>query len=272
MENERGARGGVVIDGDTTEGGQDDAFALAKIEEGDADVAQPGAEGNIDGGATDKEVGEDAGAVEVEVNSKIEDPRAKDDARIANVEKMLKEVADRVSAPAPVKERTPEEWATLEQEWGVPRGAIERTTRQSVTVYNKIMEMFDSRFAKYEMTESLTDLTKETGFNDAIRYKKDVTTYLSRYEPKYWTNPQLLKDAVIYARGLNANSNIQKVRTDNERNRVVIGRARPSSPAVGQRRGSPIALTASQKEAASHMPGGEPEYRKFMGKGRVTIE
>lgn len=272
MTGERGAKGGVVIDTSGTDESSevDNATSLTQIETDNEPLTESSAEPDIDGGTEDQEAGRDANEVESETRPSGTEPRPQDDVRIANVERMIKEVSDKISAP-PVKERTPEEWAAMEQEYGVPRGAIERFTRQNVTVYNKIKDEMDARFAKYEMNDALGDLVKEQGFNDAVRYKKDVTAYLSRYETKHWTNPQLLKDAVIYARGLNANANVQKARTDSQRNVVVAGKGRPASPGGGQRRSNPVPLTKEQKEAAEMM-GSESEYRKFMSKGRMQIE
>ena len=272
-----GVRGGEVIDDGGSDGVdtgvKDDGFALTNLEDGDKTIAKPSGEADPNGGTENLENGEDAGNVEGEVNQEGTESGTENQPPIKEiVQQALEEAFAKNKPQEPIKERTAEEWAAMEQEWGAPRSTIERVTRQSVTVYNKVMDVLDARMSKYELSDSLNSLSKEQGFQDANRYKNDITKYLSRYETKHWTNPQLLKDAVIYSRGLNANANVQKARNESERNRVVAGKARPSAPGGGQRRVSLPALTSEQREAAAMMPGGEQQYRQFKNKGRVTIE
>jgi hypothetical protein len=276
MPDERGEKGGVVMDGDdaglTPIEGDNNEPGTEKDQEDNIVVDESGKATDPERGGTDKETPEDGGGEEGEVPEEGAEPRPKDDPRLSAVEKTLAEINEKIQKKEePVKEKTPEEWAKLEEEWGAPRSVIERTTRQAVMVFNKMQEYVDSRFAKLEFGNALSDFSKQPGFSDANRYRKDVEEFLSDYDSKHWTNPKLIERAVFYARGKNAQAREQFARSGAERNRVIAGTARPASPGGGTKpRGIPP-LRADQKEAAELM-GGESEYRKYQRGGRVTIE
>lgn len=278
---ERGENGGAVLD---TGGKEENEGGLAPIEEGSDAPNQADQEINKvineSGGTADPngeaEVGEDGeNGQEDEGAARQENESPKPlDPRIENIEKTLQMVREKLEQkpPEPQKPLSDEDWAKLEQEWGAPRSTIERVTKQNVQIVNRLTDYIDSKFAKLEFSDALNGLSREAGFSDAVRYKKEVTEFLSDYDPKHWTNPTLLKKAVYYSRGLNANTNVNKARTDAERNKFIAGKARPSSPGGGQRRISMPPLTPAQKEAAAMMPGGESEYMKFRTNGRTQIE
>lgn len=282
MNGERGERGGVVLD----QGSEDEG--LQPIEDvGAADVAitkdtktnnvvdEQGGATDADGGTENFEVGENDQVQEGEVLEDGAKPGAPNDDRLGIVEKTLNEIRAKINEkPAEVpKALTEEEWSKHEQDWGVPRAAIERVTQQNVRVVNHLREYIDGELAKLRFDSAITDFSKTPGFNDAARYKKDVQEFLGSYEPRHWNNPDLLKKAVFYARGVNAQGTIQRVRADTERNRKIAGAARPASPGGSIRKGALPPLTPTQREAAMLMPGGEAEYNKFrVGGGRRVIE
>lgn len=290
---ERGEKGGVILDGGNDSAGEtgdevasvnsvdagsrkevSDA-SLTSIEEDNQNVDEQGGTADLDGGAEDPQAGKDDSAQEGEVLEDGEIAGQKGDDRIAIVEKTLKEIHEKLNEqkPEPVKQMTDEEWAKLEQQTGAPRSTIEFFTNQNVKVVEKLTQYIDSKLAKLEFDSSLNDFSRTPGFQDAVRYKKDVQEFLSTYEPKHWTNPDLLKRAVIYSRGLHAGENVQKARTDSERNRKIAGAARPASPGGSARKSATPPLTQAQREVASMMPGGEAEYLKYRPKGgRVTLE
>ncbi len=184
-------------------------------------------------------------------------------------EDILKSIDEKMTPPAaPPAELTEEQWAAKETEVGVPRQSIQFFTAQAMKVYETVMNHIEERFAKLDKVEGIRGISKEKGFEDATRYQKEIDQYLSRYHPKHHSNPQLLKDAVIYARGLNASKNIQRVRTDQDRNKKIAGPARPSSPNGGKRVPT-VALNASQRDVATKFGMSETEYQKLM-KGRGT--
>lgn len=289
---ERGEKGGVVLDGGSDsveETGNEQEVAgvnsnskmegsdasLTAIEEDNQNVDEQGGTADPDGGAKDPQVGKDDSAQEGEILEDGEIARSEGDDRIAVVEKTLKEIHEKLNEqkPEPVKQMTDEEWAKLEQQTGAPRSTIEFFTNQNVRVVEKLTQYIDSKLAKLEFDSSINDFSRTPGFQDAVRYKKDVQDFLSAYDPKHWTNPELLKRAVIYSRGLHSGENVQRARTDSERNRKIAGAARPMAPGGSARKPATPPLTQAQREVAAMMPGGEAEYLKYRPKGgRVILE
>ena len=176
------------------------------------------------------------------------------------------------NAPQQPAQLTEEQWAAKEAEVGVPRGAIQFFTGQAMKVYNTLMQQMEARFAKFEKADQLRALSRAKGYEDAMRYPKFVEQFLSKYKPEHHANPELLKMAVVYARGMASKANVQRARVEAERGRRISGVARPSSPGssagASRKPGAPALrpLSTAQKQAAAMMPGGEAEYRKWMAK------
>lgn len=257
--------------------------------------ANRGAANPEDGGAGDENEGEvpvqDEGAeagAEVEVDENGQ-PLAGDDVAAegdgdpfdpkAFEENILKKIDERLKpaeAPKPV-EFTEEQWAAKEQEFGVPRSAIQRFTGMAVQVHDRIMAAMDARFASIEKEGALRTLSRTKGFEDAQRYPKGIEHFLQKYDPKYHSNPELLKQAVVYARGLAASRNIQRVRVEKERHRTISGAARPASPGNGagatRRPGAGVTrpLTREQRQVMEKFNMSEKEYRGLQNKGRVPV-
>lgn len=161
---------------------------------------------------------------------------------------------------------TEEQWAAKEQEVGVERKAIQFFTAQSMKVWNAVQDAMDARFAKFEKIEAIRDLSRTKGFEDASRYQKGIDSFLTKYQPKYHSNPELLKMAVIYARGLARSGDVRRAQVSSQRNVRVAGAARPSSPGSSagatRRPGSTQRpLTASQREVMQKFGWTEKEYR-----------
>lgn len=276
MAGERGEKGGVVLDSGGAEEGAEPVegndAALTPIEEVNEVVAQPSREADLNRGAETPQDGAVDSGEEGAVDESGEGARTENQPQIKEiVDNAIKEAFANIPKPQePTKQYTEEDWAKMESEWGMPRTAIDRVTRQNVQIVNQIMEHIDSRIAKIEFGNALETFSKQPGFTDATRYRKDIDSFLGNYDPKHWSNPQLLKMAVFYARGVNANGNVQKAMVGAERNRKISGQARPSSPGGGVRRSAMPPLTESQRQAAELM-GGESEYRKFQVNGRRKI-
>ncbi len=282
MQNmERGERGGAVLDGaddsGAEEGGVIDAAIKTHTEDNQA-VDEQGGDENLNGGGEAPQVGEEGQAEEgtvlpegegAEVQSEKTDAVAEIQQFKADIMKTLEEKLK--PAPEPAKPLTEEDWAHQEQEWGVPRQAIQKQINLAIRVKNEVLEAMESRFAKYELGETIQDFSKTPGYADASRYKKEITEFLKDYDTKHWNNPILLQKAVVYGRGMNAKTNLDKVRNEGERNKKIAGVARPSAPGAGARRPSAPALNGVQKEVAAMM-GGESEYNKFRTRPTRTIE
>jgi hypothetical protein len=180
---------------------------------------------------------------------------------LADLQKDREEREAAAAASKPV-ELTEEQWIQKEAQLGVPRNAIQHFTGQMVHVYNKLRGEFEGRLAKYEKRDALQALAADPKFRDAGRYQKDVDEFLSQYEPRHWTNGDLLKQAVLYARGKNVNAVNQNRRALLERNKRIGGAARPGaagSPGAGPR---PAArpLTTIERSAARAAGMSDEQY------------
>lgn len=248
------------------------------VENANTNVNESGAESDTNGTGTGGEVGETG----EESTETVGQETGKDDPVLAikaQIEELTKKLEQQINhkEPPPVKELSEAEWAAKETEWGVPRTAIQAVTSQNVYLYNKIkqdiMAEFDKRMGGFEKSSALQSLAKDPKFSDAPKYAKDVDEFIKDYPAQHHSNPELLKRAVIYARGLNIGKTVSKVRNEGERNRTITGAGKPNSPNGGIRN-KVVPLTPIQKKYADSM-GGEAEYRKYMnGKsnGAVLIE
>lgn len=245
---------------------------------------QPGEESGADGGAEGGEAREGAGGDEVQAGTEEgkPDPVATLQATVADLQKKLEDalankpqLKAKEEAPKPPVELTEEEWAAREQALGIPRNAIKWQAKQGEYIYKAVMEgverILNERMGGFEKSSALSKLSKETGFEDAGRYQKEVDEFLADFSPEHHSNPALLKKAVVYARGLNAKRDLSRVRSDGERNKVISGSGRPAAPSAGNRvRITPLNLL--QKQAAQLM-GSEAEYNKWRPKnGSAVIE
>ena len=257
----------------TPEGGEEDVTPLAPIEENPEDInAQPGGDADPDGGGADPEAGADGVEKEGSLPPEGQEPGVQDNPRIEALERELAELkAQRERPEEKPKPFTEEEWTKAEHDWGVPRGAIDRITKQNVQVVNKIMDYIDSKMAPLLGSDVIQQVAREPGFSDATRYRNEIRDFMTEFSPQAWSNPALIKKAVVYARGVHASANVNRARGEQERNRRIAGSARPTAPSASGRRTTLPALTADQKQVAEMM-GGEGQYNKFRRNGRVTIE
>lgn len=273
MENmeERGERGGVVLDkGSDVPGGDTDVENSADKEIVKA-VDESGGAADPDGGAAVPQDGENDGAQEVAPDEEGTLPGEEKPSELETFKAEMKAEIAKLAPKEEAKPLTDEQWAAIEQQSGAPRQTIEYFTNQNVKVVHKLMDYIDSKLSKFEVNDAIAAFAKNPKFADATRYRKDIDEFLSHYDHKDWTNPALLERATHYARGKNGNANVQKARQDQERNKKVAGVARPTSPNGGQRRISAPALNPMQKEAAALM-GGEAEYNRFRVRPHRTLE
>lgn len=264
---------GVIeqVEGDE-HGAQDQEVA----ETGDTEL-EPGDNSNPNGGREDQENGGEVESVEGGVLEEENQPESESKIDLKSIEEnILKSIDEKLKANQPAPEQKPlteEDWERIEGEWGgVPRQAIDRVTRQSVQVFEKMREYVDSKFAAIESESAMSALAKEPGFQDVPRLKAGIKEFLSDFDPKFHTNPGLLKKAAIYARGLISSKDIKAVQSRDERNRQVIRRLKPASNEGGSPKGSGSkGLNDMQREAAALLSGGEAEYQKIKNRSNRII-
>lgn len=278
---------GTVID---TDGAADGGGANGPENEPGAEnldaLNEPGAGADDNGGGEDSPDGEAAGGMEDAAGGAGEGaepgpvdngaftPEAREQFRAQLREELRSEIMEEMKAnqpPTPAKEISDEEWVKHEAEWGIPRTAIKATVSRMERVVNHVMQKMDERFAKFEKGDALRTLSQEKGFNDISRYQKDIDDFLGRYHPKHHSNPDLLKQAVFYARGKNMPSAVKRAATGAERNRKISGIARPASAAGPQGKNGALkrALTPIERSAARAANMSDQAYLEAKSQRRV---
>ncbi len=279
---------GTVIDNDgaADEGGANGPENEPGSENLDA-LNEPGEGADPNGGGENPEDGEAAGAVEGAEGEPGEGaepgpepvagaftPEAQEQFRAQLREELKAELLEEMKAnqPAPAAKEIPdEEWVKHESEWGIPRTAIKNVVSRMERVVNHVMAKMDERFAKFEKGDAIRALSQEKGFNDISRYQKDIDEFLGRYHPKHHSNPELLKQAVFYARGKNMNSAVRRAAVGAERNRKIAGVARPASATGPQGKNGVVkrALTPIERSAARAAGMSDEAYLKAKSERRV---
>jgi len=237
---------------------------------------------NPDGGPKDPETPADGGqdegqAGEEEASGDIEDPKTLIQGLTQKIEELEKRLtqpaplaAKEGNAPAPITPISEEEWAKYEEERGIPRTAQTWMTQTLVRAVGDMQRMIDQRFAKLDRQETMSNLSKNPEFADANKYSKEVEQYLQKVDPRFHSNEEVLKDAVIWARGINYKKSVQNVRNEKEINKRVAGVARPAAGGFksGGSKSAPT-LTALEKSAADATNTSYAEYAAMKGKGRI---
>lgn len=264
--------------GDVEEKGGDDASII----ENDSDIAKAIDDetggSDTDGGAEDKKAGEDSGEKEGDLGEeKAGGDEVKPNELIAQLQTKISELEQKITQPLPPKPEGPpavpqiteEEWAKYEEERGIPRTAQTWITNTMVRAVQDLQRHIDQRFAKLDRQEALSSLAKDPEFADANKYPNDVNKYLEKVDPRFHSDPMVLKDAVIWSRGMNFKNGVQKVRDEKEINKRISGVARPASSGGGKSPSKSVTLTPIQKSAARAAGWSEDEYAKQLGKGRI---
>lgn len=189
------------------------------------------------------------------------------DERIEKLEAKWEEKLKSVQPPADQpRELSEEQWVEHEQRYGVPRQTIKAFTEQTVRAMNALRtefrQMFQQEVGGFKKDSAISRLAKEPGFADAPSLRTGIDKFLEKFDASHHSNPDLLKTAVIFARGLKSASNVTRARTTDEKNRKVMTRLKTGRPEVGVRTKSSKPLSEMERQAAEIM-GDEAEYSKF---------
>lgn len=281
--------GGNVIDkAGQGEGIENDSQIEAGSENNDSIVDEAGNAG-LNDGSENKEVGENVDPNEGTPGEEESNPesgelenQSTDEQFTQMREEMRREIMEEVrremdtlkpqepEAPKdPWANMNEETWAKKEEEVGVNRNAIKFFTNQSMRVVDHVMAKLDERLAKFEKSDRIREISRQPGFSDASRYQKDIDEFLSSYHPRHHSNEDLIKRAVIYARGKNMKSSISKARNESERNRKISGQVKPPTSGANVKKASPAALTPMQRNMARNAGMSEDEYAKLKTKRSV---
>lgn len=252
--------------------------ATTTNQEVDQTESQPGGETDPVGEETfgeDAEIAQsDGGTLQEETQNTEPDPLENIDEEIGKMrselrEEILNEIKQsqqQAQAQQPIQ-LTDEQWAQKEQELGIPRNAIKAMTSQAVMVYNKIKDevsqMLQERFSGIETDNAIKSVGQEKGFSDINTFRSGINEFLSKYDVKHHSNPELLKTAYFYAKGKSANSNVRRARVESERNKKISGSARPASPNGANRTATTKPLNASQLDVAKHFGMTPEQYSKL---------
>lgn len=233
---------------------------------------------DLDGGAADPKDGEVVGKEEGDLSEeKVDGDEVEKPDLIRNLTEKIAELEKKISTPTPLtpEERAPvqpiseEEWSRYEEERGIPRTAQTWVTNALVRVVSDVKREMDNRFARFDRQDTMGQLAKDPEFSDASKYPKEVDQYLAKVDPRFHSNVDVLKDAVIWARGMNYKKNVQTIQNDKEKNKRIAGVARPAAGGGSKGSGKSVSLTALEKSAAAATGMSESEYASLKGKSKV---
>jgi hypothetical protein len=129
----------------------------------------------------------------------------------------------------------------------------------------KIDKLLGENVAPLTTDRVIAQVATEKGFADAKVLTPQINEYLKKFSPKWRSKPELIRDAVIYARGMKATEVRAKGNQKGEINRKLGSTHRPAGPqGSGAPKKGAIQLTPMQKAAAKNMPGGEAEYSRIL--------
>jgi hypothetical protein len=229
------------------------------------------------GGTEGEESGAEAPDSESEPAAAPADPVA---ALLEKFDRRMEEMERRLAAPAagPAKpaDFSDEQWAEIETRTQIPRAGHKHFAGMIQRGMQALEQKFEERLSGYESERVLDQVASDPAFSDAKTMTKEINAFLSKYSPADRRDPALVKDAVIYSRGLRSKANVARAAAGKDRNKHITGAARPASPG-GAGKPKLRVLSPTQRQAASMLPGGEKQYNEILDKkaasgGRVAFE
>lgn len=208
--------------------------------------------------------------------------RAEYDAKIAELEGRIQpkgQEQDKKEAPAPQRERTPQEWTDIEKTWGFhtskskkedgseetvlninPRQFCERMNAFGNTIFAEVEKMIHGSTVDMRLETALSDMAKKEP--DIRQYSDAIKEYLNqRYLPKDQSNQKFIQDALWWAKGRGMKNVLKKAEDKRIQNRKIVV---PASPNKGGKPGAPTVLSARQKADAQRLGMSEKEYIQSM--------
>lgn len=179
--------------------------------------------------------------------------------RLGILEKENKELKERLEkgagkpeTPIVQKEPTEEEWQAWEDQSGMDRKSIRYFQTTINSLAKLLMDKMDQRFSKYDKVDAISNLSKQTAFKDAQKYREGMEEFLEGFDPRYHSDPKILEKAYFYAVGKNNGKTVKKIMNAKEINRQVINKSKISSPKAGSNGGGKsfnFKLTPSEESA-----------------------
>ncbi len=231
-------------------------------------------ESGADGGADHSEDGEESGTEEGEDGEEkggVGDLGSFKEQLLTDVKDIFKEhIKPKEAEKETPKKVTEEEKIALEAEYGIPYAAIERNEKKMGIMYEKIMDAVNDKVSGFQKGEALKTLSKTPGYQDAQKYGKEVDSFLSKFDKKHHSDPEMLKMAIDAARGKNMKSEVIKAHNNGERNRKIGGAFRPAGSG-GKKGVASKPLTDMEKQAADRSHMSHTEYRQLKSKGKAVF-
>lgn len=271
-------------DGKGTEEGQPDNKGGeggngTKIETNPEDnnpINQPGGEADPNGGTTPGEDGENDKGKEAPTGKEEE---GAEPTPPVDVDKIVDQILAKTGLgkeKEPEKEKLdPKEAAarieSIAKKLGITPEAVRYFTNQNMQVADIIRKEVSSKLAVINKSSALARLSREKGFEDANRHAKGVDEFLSVFDESEHSDPELLRRAVIYSRGLEAQKNLKQVQNTNERNKKIAGTGRPASPGE-PKDNKVVVLTPLEKETARAFGMSEKQYSEIKKNGKFIAD
>ena len=153
----------------------------------------------------------------------------------------------------------------MAEETGMTKPALRMMMGSTVNLYNRIMGDIQRDLAPIQRRMILDGVSKEKGFEDAHRYSSKVDKILERFPANMQNNPEVVKFAILSARGENFGRAVHKARNERERSRKVIDRVVDRNPAGGRDKGRRSGLTGEKARF-------QDSIRRRFGMGKKEYE
>ncbi|RTL20760.1 MAG: hypothetical protein EKK55_17395 [Rhodocyclaceae bacterium] len=173
------------------------------------------------------------------------------------------------ATPAAPPQMTDEQWAKVQEEWGMDRRGIEKVTAQNAYLYRKIIGEVSKMMAPFHKERVIAQMEKQEEFKDIRQHLSGVDEFLANFDDDQHANEKLLALGLMYARGKGLNKAVRTAANSKERNKKIAGAARPAAPSAGAAKKPSRGLNEMERQAARLGGMTDEEYLK-MKTGRAA--
>ena len=222
---------------------------------------KPGEQVELDENGNPIEETPDAGEEDADIHETVTQLVKENKELRENQRKIEQGIQSRHEAP---KERTDTEWLKLEETWGVGRSTITAIEQQNANMIRAIVGYIGRELGGLKKNEALQALSKQKGFEDLNNYRAGIDEFLAEFEPGNHSDPQLLKKAYYYGKGVSAQKKIDKVIQSKEGRRRIIKNAGGAPAGASNKAKRTITLTREQMAMADKAGMNYKEYAKYL--------
>lgn len=178
---------------------------------------------------------------------------------------------DKEREERPRKRYTDADYEKAGEKLGIAPQAVQFFHEGFESLREEVRSMIENMAGGLKSESTLTQMSREKGFSDIPRLRKDIDEFLNQFPEGQRSNRKLCEMAVKYARGSKVKDLANKIENRTERNRKILSRNRTESPKGEKRRRS--GPPASKLEIQAMKLGGfkdVEEYRKMKSRNGLN--